>query len=230
MNGNDWIQTGLFLLRILLENMVSKKTIPVLYWENSLGRSRSCDIVLADMTASRDHAVLMRRESGWIVKDTESKSGTRVNGNKVPAEGKAVYPGDVITVGSTSLMLKRTSEASVKMPKRRILRAASPAGLMVWVTVIQLILLLQACFSGGEFSALPIMPFCALFVIEWGLYFYSMHVLDRVSFELETLGFLLSGISVMLLSGMRSKLEEGEQSARKGGWISADEVEKALGI
>ena len=27
-----------------------------------------------------------------------------------------------------------------------------------------------------------------------------------------------------------SKLEEGEQSARKGGWISADEVEKALGI
>ena len=59
MNGNDWIQTGLFLLRILLpflvilvaarcfhsmkagrrreepvivlENMVSKKTIPVLY-------------------------------------------------------------------------------------------------------------------------------------------------------------------------------------------------------
>ena len=27
-----------------------------------------------------------------------------------------------------------------------------------------------------------------------------------------------------------SKLEEGEQSARKGGRISADEVEKALGI
>ena len=238
MNGNEWIQTGLFLLRMLLpflvilvavrcfhsmkagrrreepvivlENMVSKKVIPVLYWENSLGRSRSCDIVLSDMTASRDHAVLMRRESGWIVKDTESKSGTRVNGNTVPPEGKAVYPGDVITAGSTSLMLKRTSEASVKMPKRRIMRAASPVGLMVWVTVIQFILLIQACFSSGEFSALPILPFCALFLIEWGLYYYSIHILDRVSFELETLGFLLSGISVMLLSGMRSELKKGE--------------------
>lgn len=32
--------------------------------------------------------------------------------------------------------------------------------------------------------------------------------------------------SVQLLS----KLEEGEQSARKNGWITADEVEAALGI
>lgn len=29
---------------------------------------------------------------------------------------------------------------------------------------------------------------------------------------------------------LMSKLEEGEQSARKEGWLSADEVEKELGI
>ena len=38
-----------------------------------------------------------------------------------------VLPGDVITLGSTSLMLKRTSEAkNLKVPKRRRVHAASP--------------------------------------------------------------------------------------------------------
>ncbi len=238
MDGKAWLDAGLFFLRILLpvltvgvavgcfhsmkagrrreepvmvlEDIVSKKRIPVLYWENSIGRSKSCDVVVADMTASRDHAVLMRRESGWIVKDTESKSGTRVNGKKVDPEGKAVLPGDVITVGSTSLMLKRTTEAPVRVPKQRRLHAASPFSLMMWVTVIQVLLLLQACFSSGAFSLLPVLPFVGLLVLEWGLYVYSIHHLNRVSFELETLGFLLSGISVLLLSGMRTKPQEGQ--------------------
>ena len=48
---------------VILQDMVTKEIIPVLYWENSLGRSRSCDIVLHDSTVSRDHAVLMRRKA-----------------------------------------------------------------------------------------------------------------------------------------------------------------------
>ena len=50
---------------VLLEDVASGISIPVLYWENSIGRSKSCDIVLPDNTVSRDHAVLMRREIGW---------------------------------------------------------------------------------------------------------------------------------------------------------------------
>jgi hypothetical protein len=46
---------------VFLENQKNRKNIPVLYWENSLGRSPSCDIVLPDSAVSRDHAVLMRR-------------------------------------------------------------------------------------------------------------------------------------------------------------------------
>ena len=122
---------------VILQDMVTKEIIPVLYWENSLGRSRSCDIVLHDSTASRDHAVLMRRESGWIVTDTNSKAGTRVNGKKVENRAQ-VLPGDVITLGSTSLMLKRTSEAkNLKVPKRRRVHAASPFGLLFTVMLVQ---------------------------------------------------------------------------------------------
>lgn len=190
---------------VILEDMVTHKVIPVLYWENSLGRSKSCDIVLHDATASRDHAVLMRRESGWIVTDTGSKSGTFVNGTKVKDRAQ-VFPGDIIAMGSTAVMLKRTSDTNKIKPLKRVFRhAASPFGLMFSVTLVQLLLCIQACFSNSIFNYMPVIPFAALFVMEWGLYLYSMKVLGRVSFELETIGFLLSGIGILLVSGMDVK-------------------------
>lgn len=60
---------------IMLVNHDAKLKYPILYWENSIGRSKSCDIVIANEAVSRDHAVLMRRDSGWIICDTESKGG-----------------------------------------------------------------------------------------------------------------------------------------------------------
>ena len=185
---------------VLLEDMITHESIPVLYWENSLGRSKSCDIVLHDATASRSHAVLMRRESGWIITDTGSKAGTFVNGTKIKGSAQ-VLPGDTIAMGSTALMLERANGAEQMKPVRHVRRAASPAGLLSAVTFVQLLLCVQACFAGGKFSFLPAVPFGALLLMEWILYFYSMKGLGRVSFELETVGFLLSGIGVLLLSG-----------------------------
>ena len=65
----------------------------MLYWENSIGRSRSCDIYLPDPSASRDHAVLLRRDEGWFICDTGSKSGVLVNGKKIE-DRKLVSVGD----------------------------------------------------------------------------------------------------------------------------------------
>lgn len=184
---------------VILEDMVTKETIPVLYWENSIGRSKSCDIVLRDATASRNHAVLMRRETGWLVSDTGSKAGTFVNAAKVQ-DSSRIVPGDVIAMGSTALMFKRTSDQKPKSV-RRILRAASPSLLLFRVTFVQLLLCIQACFAGATINYFPAIPFGALFVMEWALYLYSMKGLGHVSFELETVGFLLSGIGIMLISG-----------------------------
>ena len=187
---------------VILEDMTSHKGIPVLYWENSIGRSRSCDIVLRDATASRAHAVLMRRESGWLVTDTGSKAGTYVNGKKV-REKATVLPGDVIAMGSTSLMLKRTVDSDRLRPDRHLRprRAARPAGLLWAVTAIQFLLFLQACFAGAKPDYRPAVPFAALLVMEWGLYAYSVKGLGRVSFELETVAFLLSGFGIFLIAG-----------------------------
>lgn len=185
---------------VLLEDMITHEDIPVLYWENSLGRSKSCDIVLRDATVSRSHAVLMRRESGWIITDTGSRSGTFVNGTKIK-EPTQVLPGDSIAVGSTALQFRRVNDSDPERNVRHVRRAASPARMLWAVTLVQLLLCVQSCFAGAVFSPLPFLPFGALFLAEWALYLFSMKGLGRVSFELETVGFLLSGIGILLLSG-----------------------------
>ena len=186
---------------VVLEDMTTHEVLPVLYWENSIGRSRSCDIVLNDATASRAHAVLFRRESGWLVTDTNSKAGTFLNGQRV-RQNAPVLPGDTIAMGSTALMLKRTADVkgmkAVPKPHRF---AASPSSLLRGVSLVQLLLALQACFAGDKPDFLQFLPLGALLFLEWGLYFFSVRILKRVSFELETIAFLLSGIGIFLISG-----------------------------
>lgn len=186
---------------VVLEDRVTHKIIPVLYWENSIGRSRTCDIVLKDPTASRDHAVLMRRESGWLITDTDSKAGTFVNGKKIEKDAP-VMPGDIIAMGSTALMLKRTADVEdIKPPQPARLHAANPAALLFSVTVVQFLLFAQACLTSGKLNLEPVFPFAFLLVLEWGLYVFSIPIRGRVSFELETIGFLLSGIGIFLIYG-----------------------------
>ncbi len=199
---------------VYLEDVASHVPIPVLYWENSIGRSKSCDITLPDNTISRDHAVLMRRESGWVIADTNSKGGTFVNGKKVDKEA-ALQPGDVISMGSAHLAIKRVNDvevpgelfsdsqrkAALRAQRRKMKRAPSPARLLWGVTVIQILLMLQCCLGTGKLALEPLISFGTLVVVSWGLYLFSRKALGRVSFEIETIGLLLSSVSVMLLTG-----------------------------
>lgn len=155
---------------IILEDVINHRIIPVLYWENSLGRSKSSDIVLNDMTASRSHAVLMRRESGWMITDTGSKSGTFVNGTKIK-DSSPVFPGDTIAMGSSALMLKPAGQPGQEMPVRRVQRVASPFGLLAAVTLVQILITVQACLAGGKFNYIPCIPFAGMFVLEWLMFF-----------------------------------------------------------
>lgn len=188
---------------VMLEDAATGAHFPVLYWENSIGRSRSCDIQIPDNSVSRDHAVLMRREEGWFVCDTGSHAGTRVR-NKQITEPTLVQIGDKIRMGSTTLTLRNASEVPQK--KRSIFtgfskEAASPFKLMFVVSLIQISLTLQLMLGTGEFRLYPAAPFVILFTASWALYFFSRRILKRVSFEIETVGLLLSSIGIMLLSG-----------------------------
>lgn len=187
---------------IMLWDESSGTRFPVLYWENSIGRSKSCDIYLPDATMSRDHAVLMRRDEGWVVCDTGSKSGVLVNGRQIDGR-RVVNIGDSITMGSTTLTLWNTDAEPAK--KRRVFtgfsrEAASPFKLMFTATLVHFLMAVQGCFANGEFTPAQFVPFAAVLVLGWGLYIFSLKIMHRVSFEVETVAFLLSGIGINLLA------------------------------
>ena len=74
------------------------------HWENIIGRSKSCDVVIDFPTVSRNHAVLTRYDDGsWTVTDAGSKSRTLVNGK--PVQIHAMRSGDVINVGGLGMRL-----------------------------------------------------------------------------------------------------------------------------
>ncbi len=195
---------------MMLEEVTTHARFPVLYWENSIGRSRSCDIVLPDATMSRDHAVLMRREEGWFIIDTNSKAGTFVNGRKLKPTARArIHPGDTIAMGSSALSLRQTSEADLKKNRLPLLgmgkRAASPFGTFLLMIFVQVLMAVQCCFAPEEEDAIftfqPLLLLGALLVIDAALYLFSMKGLGRVSFEVETVALLFSGIGLFLLAG-----------------------------
>jgi Protein of unknown function (DUF3662)/Inner membrane component of T3SS, cytoplasmic domain len=67
-----------------------------------IGRSRDCDIVLADGNISRRHAEVRPTDSGWAVNDLGSTNGVLLNGRRIEGTGP-LRPGDRIELGTTEL-------------------------------------------------------------------------------------------------------------------------------
>jgi hypothetical protein len=72
-----------------------------------LGRSRECDVRVADTNVSRRHAELRHDDGAFWIVDLGSTNGTELNGRRV--ERARVEDGDRITLGSTDLVFSRTS-------------------------------------------------------------------------------------------------------------------------
>jgi hypothetical protein len=70
-----------------------------------IGRSKDCDIQLADPNVSRRHAELRQEGSAYWLIDLDSTNGSQVNGHRT-ARAK-LESGDTITVGSTELVFER---------------------------------------------------------------------------------------------------------------------------
>ena len=71
----------------------------------TIGRSKDCDIQLADPNASRRHAELRQEGAAYWLIDLDSTNGSQVNGHRT-ARAK-LESGDVITIGSTDLTFDR---------------------------------------------------------------------------------------------------------------------------
>ena len=64
-----------------------------------VGRSRDCDVVLADSNVSRRHAQISPAPGGWAIEDLGSTNGVRVNGRPI-AGRQALRGGDDVEFGT----------------------------------------------------------------------------------------------------------------------------------
>jgi pSer/pThr/pTyr-binding forkhead associated (FHA) protein len=70
----------------------------------SIGREPGRDIVLADQTVSRRHAVIQRIGDSLLIVDEGSSNGTFVNGVRVTSQ--QLKPGDEVRLGSSAFRLE----------------------------------------------------------------------------------------------------------------------------
>jgi adenylate cyclase len=87
-----------------------------------IGRGSDNDIVLADVSVSRNHAEIRRGPDGWHIHDLQSTNGVEVN--RVAVRSAPLRPGDHITIGAFEL------DVESLQPAQPVQAAplASPAG------------------------------------------------------------------------------------------------------
>lgn len=72
----------------------------------TIGRDRSCELVLADAEVSRKHARLETQGGVVFVRDLESSNGTYLNGQRLTSAIEA-REGDAIDVGATRVIVEK---------------------------------------------------------------------------------------------------------------------------
>ena len=74
--------------------------------ETTIGRALSNDVILMDLTVSREHAYLLLSENGWRITNLTEQNIVRVNSHQVPPGGSLpVCPQDILVLGHTMLQL-----------------------------------------------------------------------------------------------------------------------------
>ncbi len=81
-----------------------------------IGRSRTADVLLADPSVSREHALIVREGGSWVVSDLGSANGITVNRQKVTRSN--LVEGDILSVGDAVLVF--THEQLGVAPDREV--------------------------------------------------------------------------------------------------------------
>jgi uncharacterized RDD family membrane protein YckC len=90
-----------------------------------LGRQGDNDIILPDREVSRHHARLEQQGDLLLITDEGSSNGTFINGVRVVAS-TPLYPGDVVEVGTSRLLVQVAPAREAPWPGRREVPSVTP--------------------------------------------------------------------------------------------------------
>ncbi len=74
----------------------------------TMGRSRKCDLIIADGTLSAQHLKISVRHKRYYVHDLQSTNGTFVNNQRV--DSSELRPGDLLRLGNSEFLVKTQGE------------------------------------------------------------------------------------------------------------------------
>lgn len=173
-------------------------SVPLTHWENILGRGKNADVRLNYPSVSRQHAALCRGEDGlWTLYDLDSKGGVLLNGEKVE-HSAPIQLGDRVELGGVPLLFlpQTVEEREEQTEKRRAERPAAMWPSFLWLTVFQLLTCVQLMISAGDADSTAVpLAFLGLTAVMW-LYAGALRLSRCVGFEMETIAFFLSTLSL----------------------------------
>ena len=177
------------------------KKLPLTHWENVIGRSKRSDIVIDFPTVSRSHAVVTRYDDGsWSIADADSKDGVFVNGKQVRI--CALSSEDIITVGGVEMTLqpisKRQEQRLAQLRDRGASVFTSLANVFL-LTVLQCLICVAFLLGSGIENAQGVLlGFGGIMICQWVLLLFYICI-RRVSFEVETIAFLLCTMGMAVI-------------------------------
>ncbi len=178
--------------------------VPLRHWECIVGRARNTDACIEHESIDKLHACLIRDADGaWTVYDL-GRGETQVNGEHVGPGGLPIEDADVLTLGDVPARfvdLTEEERASLLKYRHKPGRLVRPAGTVLLLNVLNILLALEQLVYNPDAGVLAAMGFGALCVFEW-VYLAVLRASGQRGFETELLGFFLStiGFSVAVSS------------------------------
>ena len=92
----------------------------------TLGRDKTCQVVLAQQAVSRTHARITQEGNLFFLEDLGSAYGTQINGKPLPkGEKRLLRNGDVIVIAQFDVRFDKVADLPPTWSRRR--RPSSPA-------------------------------------------------------------------------------------------------------
>ena len=177
--------------------------VPILHWENVVGRDKSVDLHVDLMTVSRNHGTLVRNSRGdWYYSDLDSKSGSKVNGKTVNGP-TLVRMGDTLTIGGVDCTLMPPSLAekqrNVMMREKHSTRF-SPWTSLIALSIFQLLTCIQLIAAKGAELPFTVIFAFLLFGASMWIYCSLLRSQGQVCFEMETIVFFLCTLNLAIVA------------------------------
>lgn len=183
-------------------------SFPITHWENVIGRSGSCDLMIPLKLISKNQAILLKQDDGrWMIKDLGSTNGTIVNNYVLePNKRYLINFGDEIIMGGVHCTLAAPSleeTANNSLMRSDDIQPVAPWKIMLAITIFQFLTVVQLIFSVGTdltFGSIISLPLLA--ATMWA-YVSIFKAFNRKGFEMELIAFFMSTICMAVTISAR---------------------------